>query len=121
MIVAGFGFRKSADVASLETALEATGVPAVTHFATVAEKAEAEALQALSEKTGIPIHRVAATALPGAKVETQSEKSNRIFGTGSLSEAAALLAAGRNARLVVPRVISPDRQSTCAIAEGDGP
>ena len=120
MIVAGFGFSKSADVASLAAALRATGASGVTHFATVEEKAESAALKDLAETMGLVIQPIVADALPSASVETQSERSKRIFGTGSLSEAVALLGAGRNARLVVARVISPDRQSTCAIAEGEG-
>jgi cobalt-precorrin 5A hydrolase len=50
-------------------------------------------------------------------VETQSEKSKSMYGTGSLSEAVALIAAGPKARLLAARAISPDTMATCAIAE----
>jgi len=43
------------------------------------------------------------------------------FGVGSVAEAVALVAAGRNARLVATRVVSQDRTATAAIAEGEGP
>ncbi len=119
MIVAGFGFRKDANPESLAAALKATGITRVTHFATTDAKANAAPLTDLARQSGIPICAVPADRLPQAAVETQSEKSTRLFGTGSLSEAAALLAAGPNARLIAPRVISPDRMATCAIAESN--
>jgi cobalt-precorrin 5A hydrolase len=52
---------------------------------------------------------------------TRSERIATSFGVGSLAEAVALVAAGRNARLVSSRVVSQDRTATAAIAEGDGP
>lgn len=123
MIVAGFGFRKGAGIDSLQAALKATGVSGVTHFATIATKADSAALTELARATGVSLRAIPAKALPRAAVATHSERSEKLFGTGSLSEAAALLAAGTDARLIVTRVISPDRMATCAIAEGarEGP
>ncbi|MCP1313705.1 cobalamin biosynthesis protein, partial [Halomonas sp. 707D7] len=43
-------------------------------------------------------------------------RSHQAFGTGSVAEAAALLAAGHGARLVAPRLISNDRKATAALA-----
>ncbi len=118
MKVAGFGFRKGAGVESLMQALEAAGGAAgISRIATVVEKAEAPAFRDLAARLGLPLEAVAKDALPWVAVETQSEKSEAIYGTGSLSEAVALIAAGPKARLLVARTISPDSMATCAIAE----
>ena len=61
-----------------------------------------------------------AASLNTATVITQSEASFRRYGTGSVAEATALLAAGKGARLIAPRVVSSDGMATCAIAEGKG-
>lgn len=118
MKVAGFGFRRNAEVESLLAALDAAGgVNGVTRIATVADKASAAAFQALAERLALPLEAVPAEALPWVAVETQSEKSKAMYGTGSLSEAVALIAAGPKARLLAARAISPDTMATCAIAE----
>ncbi|MCV6593253.1 MAG: cobalamin biosynthesis protein [Silicimonas sp.] len=116
MRVAGFGFRKGAEVASLDAALIAAGGD-VQAFATAEEKSNATCLQELAARHGVTIIPVAKDALPGVPTATQSNKSHARFGTGSLSEAAALIAAGPGARLIGTRVISPDSMATCAIAE----
>lgn len=117
MIVAGFGFRKGATVESLLAALAAAGGSEdVVRIATVADKAQAAPLRALADHLALPLQAVPAEALASVAVETQSEKSTDMYGTGSLSEAAALVAAGPNATLVSVRAISPDRMATCALA-----
>jgi cobalt-precorrin 5A hydrolase len=116
MKVAGFGFRKGASVESLAAAFTRAG-GAADVFATVTAKADAPCLTELAARFGVEVRLVNADDLPKAKVTTQSEKSTRLFGTGSLSEAAALIAAGPGARLITARVISPDSMATCAIAE----
>ena len=121
MKVAGFGFRKGAGADSLAAALHATGETGVTHLATVAAKATAPCLTELARTLSLPICAVRAEDLKDAEVATQSVKSQKLFGTGSLSEAAALLAAGAGARLTKSREISPDSMATCAIAEGNDP
>lgn len=118
MKVAGFGFRKGAGVESLLAALDAAGgVDGVARIATVVDKADADAFQALAKQLALPLEAVPAEALPWVAVETQSEKSKAMYGTGSLSEAVALIAAGPKARLLAARAISPDTMATCAIAE----
>jgi cobalt-precorrin 5A hydrolase len=120
MRVAGFGFRKAAKVESLLAALEAAGgANGITRIATVDDKANAAAFQALAERLSLPLEAVPAEALPWVAVETQSEKSKAMYGTGSLSEAVALIAAGPTARLLAARAISPDTMATCAIAEAE--
>lgn len=118
MKVAGFGFRRGAQVESLLAALEAAGGRAgVTAIASVTEKAGAEVFRDLADRLALPIEAVPKDALSWVAVETRSEKSQDMYGTGSLSEAAALIAAGPNARLRSARAISPDSMATCAIAE----
>ena len=120
MKVAGFGFRQNATVDSLRDALAATGVSGIDAIATVAEKANAPVLTDFADACGVPVRSVPKADLPKADVATQSEKSEKLFGTGSLSEAAALIAAGPRARLIAVRAISPDRMASCAVAESEG-
>jgi cobalt-precorrin 5A hydrolase len=118
--VAGFGFRKGARIESLVAALDAAGgAEGVTRIATEAGKAETEIFRALAARLGLPVEPVTQEALGWATVETQSEKSRAMYRTGSLSEAAALIAAGPGARLLAPRAISADSMATCAIAEAE--
>lgn len=118
MKVAGFGFRKGAVMESLLAALDAAGgAEGLDRITTVTGKAEAAAFTALAAHLNLPVEAVSPEALQWAEVETQSEKSRRMYGTGSLSEAAALIVAGPKSRLLAARAISPDSMATCAIAE----
>jgi cobalt-precorrin 5A hydrolase len=121
MKIAGLGFRPNAALDSLREALWAAGGPGgLSALATVRDKATTPALVALARELGLPIRAVAADALAGVSTSTQSERVRTRFAAGSVAEAAALVAAGRHARLVSTRVISRDRTATAAIAEGDG-
>ncbi|NLS28120.1 hypothetical protein S2M10_31280 [Sphingomonas sp. S2M10] len=115
MIVAGFGYRTGATIASLQAALALAqaGAPPVSHVATVAEK--------LPLLAGLGLPMLVADNLAGVATPTRSSASLAARGTGSVAEAAALAAAGPHARLLVTRHISPDRMATCAIAEGTCP
>lgn len=117
MIVAGFGFRTDATTASLEAALRATGAHPVTALATLSSKAAQ--LAPLAQRLNLPL--IAIDALTGIATPTQSPASLAAHGTGSVAEAAALAAAGLNARLIAPRILSPDRLATCALAESPSP
>ena len=121
MRVAGFGFRKEAGTENLAAAFEATGCGPVEAIASVEEKADAAAFRELSALLGIPVVAISARAVPSVATLTCSRASLKRFGTGSLAEAAALIAAGNGARLLAPRVVSPCGMATCAIAEGEGP
>ncbi|HPD90998.1 MAG: cobalamin biosynthesis protein [Rhodobacter sp.] len=112
MIVAGFGFSSRATAASLRAALVATGA-APAALATLADKAGA--LAPLARALGLPV--IAVTG-PLPDTDTQSPRSLAARGTGSVAEACALKAAGPGAVLLTPRVTSPDRLATCAIAKG---
>lgn len=118
MRVAGFGFRKGAGVESLLDALSGAGGAGVTHVATVEAKAGAACLTELAAKLGVPVCAIGSKDLAKAEVATHSEKSVAMYGTGSVSEAAALVAAGPGARLIAERSLSADKMATCAIAEG---
>lgn len=121
MRVAGFGFRRNVTFASLLEALAAAGgAEGVTVVATVSEKAEFDALQRLAQELDVPVKAIPADALAGVATSTRSEFIETKFGTGSVAEAVALVAAGRHARLVSTRAVSQDRTATAAIAEGEG-
>lgn len=118
MIVAGFGFRTGAGLASLHAAflLAQQGHPPVTHLATV--RGKLAALAPLAEALDLPLAGVEPEALAAVPTITRSAASLAAYATGSVAEASALAAAGPRARLLGPRHISPDHMATCAIAQG---
>jgi len=119
MKIAGMGFRETAGVDSLRSALMAAGgTDGVVALATAEEKAEAVALIALSAELGLPICAIAPVALAAVETPTRSDRVATRFGAGSLAEAAALAAAGPAARLLGTRAVSADGMATAAIAEG---
>jgi cobalt-precorrin 5A hydrolase len=115
--VAGLGFRTGARLESLRDALAGAEVNAL---ATVADKAADPALRALAEVLGVEIIPVPAERLAGMETLTHSARAWARYRTGSLAEAAALCAAGPEARLVGARAASPDRLAMVAIAERSG-
>lgn len=115
MIVAGFGYRTGATTESLRAALALAqaGAPPVTHVATAADK--------LPLLAALDLPMLAVATLAGIDTPTRSAASLSARGTGSVAEAAALAAVGPGARLLVHRIVSPDRMATCAIAQGTCP
>ena len=121
MKVAGLGFRHGATLDALrEALLAAGGVEGLAAVATVSDKAGSAALKLLAGEINVPIKAISADMLGGIMTSTQSERIKEKFGTGSVAEAVALAAAGRDARLISTRAVSKDRTATAAIAEGDG-
>jgi cobalt-precorrin 5A hydrolase len=117
MIVAGFGFRRAATAESLLDALDKVrGPQAPALLATAEDKAAAPAFQALSARLGLPIHAVTLDALAQVETPTRSATVRALRGSGSVAEAAALVAAGPGASLLGPRAVSADRMATCALA-----
>jgi len=118
MIVAGFGFRQSASLASLQSALEgATGAMiAVDALATIDRKAGQ--LAPLARHLALPLIAVSVESLSDQPVLTRSPASMAAYGAGSVAEAAALAALRPKGRLLAPRALSSDRRASCAIAEG---
>lgn len=120
MIVAGIGFRSGATVAALTEALLIAEVRSEVHataLATDHSKADSPVLCALAATVSLP---VLAVDVAGVETHTQSARVKEMFGTGSLAEAAALVAAGPGAMLLGARVVSSDGAATVALAKGVG-
>lgn len=134
-MVAGFGWRAGATSASLRAALElalcqVSRLPGpLTLLATAQDKAQAACLQTLAAQLGLPVRAVPLALLRAMPTPTRSAVVQRLRGSGSVAEAAALAAAAQmsnmqnnpSARLLHPRSISPDRLATCALATFDPP
>jgi cobalt-precorrin 5A hydrolase len=123
MIVAGIGCRKGVAeqqvMAAIETALGAYGlaVSSLSALATAGHKQAEEAIFATGKTLSLPVLLVDDAALRAVSFRalTDSSFSMAATGTPSVSETAALAAAGQFARLLGPRtVVGP---VTCAIAE----
>jgi cobalt-precorrin 5A hydrolase len=126
MIVAGVGCRREASADEIEKvvrlALGTFNVPIerlealATESAKATEPSMTEAAHRLSVRliacTIGDLDRVAGQVLTPSKLVLETK------GVPSIAEGSALVAAGRNARLVGPRVATA--QATCAIAIGDG-
>ncbi|MDO6481379.1 cobalamin biosynthesis protein [Shimia thalassica] len=119
MIVAGFGFRGAATVASLRDALAQTDGPQPDAYAVPDDKARTPAFVAFAAETRTKVVPVTARALQNVQTPTQAERVLEKRGTGSVAEACALVAAGPKAALLTTRHISHDRMATCALAIGD--
>lgn len=121
MIVAGFGFRRSATIDSLRSAYELAALNHdVTALATADDKVRAPCFTGLATALNLPIHAISPAAISACETTTQSPRVLQERATGSLAEAAALAAAGErtggHARLIAPRHISQDGKATCALA-----
>jgi cobalt-precorrin 5A hydrolase len=81
-------------------------------------RSKARLLTELAEALVLPFIPLAPEALAGVPTPTHSPASLAAYGTGSVAEASALVAAGAGACLLSPRHISPDRLATCALAQG---
>lgn len=121
MRFAGIGFRSAADLSSLHDALQkaidATDGAAIDAVVTEASKARENVFREFAQVMRMPGMGVTQTDLAQMLTPTQSARIQDQFGTGSLAEAAALVAAGPGARLLAERVISSDGMATAAIAE----
>lgn len=127
MIVAGVGCKAGASAREIEAAIGAAlsqaGVAsaALGLIATSSAKAAEAGLAAAAKDRGVKVVFVPQADLEaaGSRTLTRSERVLAATGVPSLSEAAALAAAGPGARLLAPRIaIGP---ATCALAvTGDG-
>ncbi|TGQ39795.1 MULTISPECIES: cobalamin biosynthesis protein [unclassified Mesorhizobium] len=122
MMVAGIGSRKGISardvLAAVETALETHGlaVTALSALATASLKRDEDAIFSAGRELALPVIVVEGEALKSASPGTisRSDLSQEHAGSPSVSEASALAAAGRGAKLLGPRtVLGP---VTCAIA-----
>ena len=82
---------------------------AVAAVATLDRKATEPAIVALGQRLGVAVRTFDAAALAGVAVPNPSAVVAGAVGTPSVAEAAALLAAGPAATLVVDKQISRDR------------
>ena len=125
MIVAGIGSRKGVSAAevidAIEAALKKHGVErnALKMLATGRMKHDEAGIIAAGGMMNLPLALVddGVLAQMSPRTITRSEASSSVAGTSSVSEAAALAAAGEGARLAGPRVAIG--RVTCAIAFGE--
>lgn len=122
--VAGIGCRKGAPsdaiVAAVRAAERAFGMT-VDYLATAPLKADEAGLVAAAKSLSLSLEIVAQERLEAVAAETItfSQASLDHAGSPSVSEAAALAAAGASARLVAPRLVVG--HVTVAIATSDAP
>jgi cobalt-precorrin 5A hydrolase len=122
MIVAGVGCRKTVSAEQVEAAIEAAllshqlAAHELYAIAVPATKAAEACVAAVAAARGVDLVLVAQSTLEAADARTltRSERSRDALNVQSVSEAAALAAAGPNARLLSPRLaVGP---VTCALA-----
>jgi len=122
MIVAGVGCRKGVRAADIEAAIMAAfdraGVATsqLRLIATSAAKGGEPGIAAAASAIGVPLVLIPQgdLAAAGMRATTRSERVMALAGVPSVAEAAALVAGGPDARLIVPRIaVGP---ATCALA-----
>jgi cobalt-precorrin 5A hydrolase len=126
VIVAGVGFRRGTSADEIERlvrlALNRLDLPVerLTAIATEADKAVERGPPEAARRLAVPLIACATTDLAGVAdcVLTASTHALEAKGVPSIAEASALVAAGRNARLLGERIIS--ERVACAVAIGDG-
>ncbi len=87
---------------------------------TIDDKRDEAGLLAAAAELRLPLTFLSRTALQGVedRIVTLSRQAKAAFDVASVSEAASLAGAGRDAVLVVARIARQD--VTCAVARGDG-
>ena len=123
MIVAGVGCRKGASAGDIGAvicnALARAGVPATALglIAAPERKRGERGIVVAAAALGVPLVLVPKAELEaaGARAQTRSQRVLALTGVPSVAEAAALAAAGPQARLIVPRIAAGT--ATCALAE----
>lgn len=129
MRVVGFGLRPHAPREALEQVMRGVLDQARSHnakhswpdaVATLARRVQNPALLALARDHGLPVMGVDENRLAGVVTPTGSPRIQALFGTGSVAEATALLAAGHGAQIIVARIVSTDGTASAAWAETEG-
>ncbi|WP_369356244.1 cobalamin biosynthesis protein [Streptomyces sp. cg2] len=125
-LVAGVGARRGVSAAEVRelvrAALAAAGPEpgALVGLATVAAKAAEPGLLGAAREFGVPLWSFPAAELAAVRVPGPSAAVRAAVGTPSVAEAAALLAAGPGAVLVVGKRVSAPKgrpgAATCALA-----
>ncbi|MFE0015283.1 cobalamin biosynthesis protein [Mesorhizobium sp. NPDC059054] len=124
MIVAGIGCRKGVDTAGILAAVDAAlgshdlDRSSLSALATTAFKRDEAAIFAAGRELGLEVIVVEGVGVDENTL-THSDISRATAGSPSVSESAALAAAGKDARLLGPRLITG--AVTCALAVSGGP
>jgi cobalamin biosynthesis protein CbiG len=125
MLACGIGCRRGTSAEDIEAAIgaarkELRSVEAIAVIATEESKTDEPGLLEAARRFGIPLVAFSARELESvsSSLMTISEAALVHKGVPSVAEAAAILAAGGNARLLGPRVATPT--TTCAFAVGEG-
>jgi cobalamin biosynthesis protein CbiG len=127
IVTIGIGCKRGAGPGEVLELVRATlaeaGLPpsAVACIATIDRKKDEAAIVELAAKFGVPVRFFPADALAAeTRIMHPSKDVAAMVGTESIAEAAALLAAGSGAKLIVRKRKSA--HATCAIAaSGDKP
>jgi cobalt-precorrin 5A hydrolase len=126
MIIAGIGCGRGAPseqiVSLIHAALSNYGIAQekLDAIATETSKADEHGITDAARRLSVPVVRCPTSDLGrvAGQVLTRSSRVQEIKGVPSIAEASALVAAGRNARLLGARVSA--NKVTCAIAIGEG-
>lgn len=118
MRVVGLGLRAAATPASLEELFQRLQVSPDLPLAVPAFRESHPAVLDLRQR-GRRIIPLPEAALGGVSTPTCSPRLLARYGTGSIAEACALVAAGPAARIILPRVVSADGRATAALAQSD--
>jgi cobalt-precorrin 5A hydrolase len=126
MITAGIGCRRgSSGAAVVEAISHALATHGLAHeslarLATGSIKRDEPGIREAAQKLNLALAIVEDSALREASRHclTHSERSIKVTGTASLSEAAALAGAGRSGKLLGPRIARDG--VTCALARSEG-
>jgi cobalt-precorrin 5A hydrolase len=127
MIVAGIGCRRGVPAKAIEDVIRVALLEGgltrheLNALATLSEKGDEPGLRELAQRWDLTLilPRMAELVSAAEFTKTISPYSLAAKGLPSVSETVALAAAGRKARLLVPRVAT--KEATCAIAVGEGP
>ena len=126
MIAVGIGCRRDSPAAricaAVTEALVRSGLAPdrIDVLATPAFKSDEIGIVETAAELGLPLRLVEHAQLDAVQplCATLSPSAEAATGLAAISEAAALAAAGRNARLLLPRIVR--NGVTCAVARGDG-
>nr|WP_041756812.1 cobalamin biosynthesis protein [Bradyrhizobium sp. ORS 278] len=127
MIALGIGCRRDASLYAIENviaqALSAAKlvVDDIAVVATARDKMRESGIIEAAKRIGCPLLGLTQDELAAVAdlAVTRSDVVQRLKGVPSVAETAALAAAGRNARLIMPRLANAS--ATCALAQGEGP
>ncbi len=118
MRVVGFGLRAAATSGSLDELFQRLGFQTAPALALPAFRQGHPLVRELQAR-GFRIGFIPEGALKGVRTPTRSRRILARYGTGSIAEACALIAAGPAARIILPRLISADGCATAALAQSD--